>query len=104
MLYDLQGAQSIDHRDRGVARYVVELARALERRAPERVGAYLLNPDLALPSGIEPLVASGKLRFADDPDVYAGAALLHLASPHGQLAILRAPEHPRRLAPARRQS
>lgn len=81
MLYDLQGAQSIDHRDRGVARYVVELARALERRAPDRISAYLLNPDLAMPSGIEPLVASGKLRFVDDHDVYAEGALLHLASP-----------------------
>lgn len=81
MLVDLQGAQSIDHRDRGVARYVVELARALERRAPERVAAYLLNPDLALPSRLEPLVASGKVRFVDEPDVYARGATLHLASP-----------------------
>ena len=82
MLFDLQGAQSIDHRDRGVARYVVELARALERRAPERIAAYLLNPDLPLPSSsIEPLVASGKVRFVDDDDVYAPDAVLHLASP-----------------------
>ena len=81
MLVDLQGAQSIDHRDRGVARYVVELARALERRASSRVAAYLLNPDLPLPSGIEPLVASGKLRFVDDDGVYADGGLLHLASP-----------------------
>lgn len=82
MLVDLQGAQSIDHRDRGVARYVVELAAALERRAPERVRAYLLNPDLPMPSGIEPLVAGGKLRFVDEEGVYGdGHDLLHLASP-----------------------
>lgn len=80
MLVDLQGAQSVDHRDRGVARYVVELARALERRAPDRVTTYLLNPDLPLPSRIEKLVAGDKLRFVDDEDVYADGALLHLAS------------------------
>ena len=81
MLLDLQGAQSVDHRDRGVARYVVELAQALERRAPDRVGAYLLNPDLALPAGIEPLVASGKVRFVDEERAYDGGGILHLASP-----------------------
>ena len=81
MLLDLQGAQSVDHRDRGVARYVVELATALERRAPDAIGAYLVNPDLALPSPIEPLVASGKVRFIDEPGVYEGGGLLHLASP-----------------------
>ena len=80
MLYDLQGGQSIDHRDRGVARYVVELALALERRSPGAVSAYLLNPDLPLPGGIEPLVASGKLRFVDEPGVYGRGDHLHLAS------------------------
>jgi glycosyltransferase involved in cell wall biosynthesis len=81
MLYDLQGAQSIGYRDRGVARYVVELARAIERRAPTAVSTYLLNPDLPLPANIEPLVASGKLRFVDERGVYgAGGDRLHLAS------------------------
>jgi glycosyltransferase involved in cell wall biosynthesis len=81
VLLDLQGAQSVDHRDRGVARYVTELALAAERlgdRSP--VEAYLLNPDLPLPGGIEPLVASGKLRFVDEPGVYRPGALVHLAS------------------------
>jgi glycosyltransferase involved in cell wall biosynthesis len=82
VLLDLQGAQSVDHRDRGVARYVTELALAAERlgdRSP--VEAYLLNPDLPLPGGIEPLVASGKLRFVDEPGVYRPGAHVHLASP-----------------------
>lgn len=82
MLLDLQGAQSVDHRDRGVARYVTQLALAAERmgdRSP--VEAYLLNPDLPLPGNIEPLVASGKLRFVDEPGVYRPGARLHLASP-----------------------
>ncbi|MDQ3106435.1 MAG: glycosyltransferase family 4 protein, partial [Actinomycetota bacterium] len=81
MLYDLQGAQSTDHRDRGIARYVTELALALDRRSPSAVDAFLLNPDLPLPGGIEPLVASGKLRFVDDPNVYERGSVLHLASP-----------------------
>ena len=81
MLLDLQGSQSKDHRDRGVARYVVELAKALERVAPDAVGTYLVNPDLALPTDIEPLVASGKVRFVDEPGVYERGGLLHVASP-----------------------
>lgn len=60
---------------------MVELSRALERRAPERISAYLLNPDLAVPSTIEPLIASGKVRFVDDADVYAEGAVVHVASP-----------------------
>lgn len=79
VLVDLQGAQSVDHRDRGIARYVVELALALEEAAPQRVSAYLLNPDLALPAGIEALVAAGKLHFVDEV-AYPDDALLHLAS------------------------
>ncbi|HVF32900.1 MAG TPA: glycosyltransferase [Acidimicrobiales bacterium] len=82
LLLDLQGAQSVDHRDRGVARYVRELALAYERRGPASpVAAYLLNPDLPLPGGVEPLVAGGKLRFVDDPGVYGSGDVLHLASP-----------------------
>lgn len=82
VLYDLQGAQSVDHRDRGIARYVVELALAIETLAPGRIAAYLLNPGLALPGGIEPLVATKRLRFVDEvgavplPD----EAILHLPS------------------------
>lgn len=100
MLLDLQGAQSVDHRDRGVARYVTELALAAERmgdRSP--VETYLLNPDLPLPGGIEPLVASGKLRFVDEPGVYRPGALVHLAS----VIELSIPIH-RLLPPAAREA
>ncbi len=81
VVFDLQGSQSVDHRDRGVARYVVELATAIEERHPDRVTAYVLNPERSLPSGIEALVASGKLRFADEPGVYDEGSILHLTSP-----------------------
>ncbi|HET9443030.1 MAG TPA: glycosyltransferase family 1 protein, partial [Acidimicrobiales bacterium] len=80
LLVDLQGAQSVDHRDRGIARYVMELARALEEAAPGRVGQYVLNPDLALPGGLEPLVATGRLRFVDEAG-YPDGAVVHLTSP-----------------------
>lgn len=76
---DLQGAQSVDHRDRGVARYVLEHARALERTAPGRVEHFLLNPDLPPPGGIEDLIATGRVTTGEpalDPDV-----LLHVMSP-----------------------
>ncbi|MBW3555891.1 MAG: glycosyltransferase [Actinobacteria bacterium] len=38
-----------------------------------------MNPDLALPAGMEPLVAAGKLRFVDEV-AYPDGAVLHLAS------------------------
>ncbi|HEX2851342.1 MAG TPA: glycosyltransferase [Acidimicrobiales bacterium] len=80
VLVDLQGAQSLGHRGRGISRYATQLALAMERVAPDRVDAYLLNPDLAPPAGVEPLIASGKLAFVDEAP-YADASLLHLASP-----------------------
>jgi glycosyltransferase involved in cell wall biosynthesis len=80
VLIDIQGTQSLDHRDRGVARYVLELALALDQVAPERIGAYLVNPDLALPGNLDRLVATGKLRHADEVRWPPGA-VLHIASP-----------------------
>ncbi|MEA3075630.1 MAG: hypothetical protein QOF60_538 [Actinomycetota bacterium] len=82
VLFDLQGAQSLDHRERGVARYVVELASALEAMSPSLMGRYLVNPDLPPPGGVEPLVASGKIAFVDAPSAYDGGGLLHVASPY----------------------
>lgn len=77
---DLQGAQSIEHRDRGVARYVLEHARAIHRTDPDIVEAFLLNPDLPPPGGIEDLLATGRvvsgLAVALDPDT-----LVHVMSP-----------------------
>lgn len=55
------------------------MARAIETLDPDRVDTYVLSPDLALPAGLEPLVASGKLRFVDEVD-YAGASIVHLSS------------------------
>ncbi|HET7489702.1 MAG TPA: glycosyltransferase [Acidimicrobiales bacterium] len=59
---------------------MLELAGAVHRREPARVGAFLLNPDLTTPGSIEPLLATGKVAFADQVDP-AGAGILHVMSP-----------------------
>jgi glycosyltransferase involved in cell wall biosynthesis/GT2 family glycosyltransferase len=80
VLFDLQGTQSPAHGDRGIARYVLELALALERRHPQLVSRYLLDPHLPIPRTLEPLIATGKLDLSNrlDPD---GAGVYHAASP-----------------------
>ena len=80
VVLDLQGAQSVDHRDRGIARYVVDLAKSLEEIAPGFVDAYTYNPDLALPGGIETVVSSGRFYASDEVD-YEPGTVLHVASP-----------------------
>jgi glycosyltransferase involved in cell wall biosynthesis len=84
VLLDVQATQSADHRDRGVARYTAELAAALWRGHRPLVHSFLLNPDLAPPGGIEPLVASGRLAYSDRVACDLGddgARILHVASP-----------------------
>ena len=85
VLFDVQATQSASHRDRGVARYTAELAAALWRGHPELVHSFLLNPDLAPPGAVEPLVASGRLAYSDRVDCWdgpgGGARILHVASP-----------------------
>ena len=80
VLVDVQATQSASHRDRGVARYTVELAAALWQRHPALVHSFLLNPDLAPPGSVEALVASGRLVHSDRVDV-DGARVLHVCSP-----------------------
>ncbi|MDQ3945515.1 MAG: glycosyltransferase family 4 protein, partial [Actinomycetota bacterium] len=80
VLFDLQATQSVDQRHRGIPRYVLELALALDEVSPGHIGAYLVHPDLALPEAAERLVATGKLRASDEVD-WASAGLLHIASP-----------------------
>ena len=77
---DIQGVQSAAHAERGIARYLTELSRALERWHPESVARYLLDPHLAVPGTIEPLAATGKLTFTDRADARE-ASLYHVGSP-----------------------
>ncbi len=79
VIFDLQATQTLDQRHRGISRYALELALALEQVAPDRVGAFVLNPDLALPEAADQLASTGKLRFSDEVD-WAQAGLLHLVS------------------------
>ena len=62
---DLLAFQSKDHGERGIARYVLNLALALERTNPGLVTHFLFHPDLPLPDGAEPLIATGRMTPAD---------------------------------------
>jgi glycosyltransferase involved in cell wall biosynthesis len=87
VLFDVQATQSADHRDRGVARYTAELAAALWDGHRDLMHSFLLNPDLAPPGAVEPLVASGRLEYSDRVDCWdaiggnGGVRILHVASP-----------------------
>ncbi len=85
LILDIQGAQSVAHGERGIARFVVEHAAALMRRSP-RVRRLLLNPLQPfpghLPAGLlaSPLLGwstlSGLRRELDSGDV-----AVHVMSP-----------------------
>ena len=80
VLLDIQGVQSGSHAERGIARYLLELATALERWHPGAVDRYLVNPDLAVPDSLEPLSARGRLRSGDRAE-YGSASVYHVGSP-----------------------
>jgi glycosyltransferase involved in cell wall biosynthesis len=80
VFYDIQGVQSRAHAERGIARYLLESAGALERSHPGLIERFLLNPDLEVPGSLEPLTSSGRLQFSDR--VRAGdASIYHIGSP-----------------------
>ena len=76
--FDIQGVQSREHSGRGIARYVHELATALQGTRPDLVSWFLLNRDLAVPATVEAF--KPKLDFGDAvrPE---GRAILHIGSP-----------------------
>jgi glycosyltransferase involved in cell wall biosynthesis len=63
---DAQGAQSREHHDRGIARYIVEHARALHLARPETLHSVLLNPQLPLPGSLSWLVGRDLLAWGTD--------------------------------------
>lgn len=82
VVLDLQAIQSPDHRGRGIARYAYELAVALVASRPDLVGTILLNPALAPPGEVEPLVSSGKVAYAGDAAAFTDdAKVFHCVSP-----------------------
>src|SRR5919204_124067 len=80
VLVDIQAVQSPAHAERGIARYVLNLANALERRHAALVAGYLLNPSLPVPGTVEPLLGRGRISFSDRVDP-TGVRIQHVASP-----------------------
>ncbi len=66
IVVDLLGAQNRDHGERGVARYVFNLAMALEALNPTLVDVYLIHSHLPVPGVLEPLIAGGKVVEASE--------------------------------------
>jgi glycosyltransferase involved in cell wall biosynthesis len=80
---DARATQSVQHAERGIARFVAEHIAALMRVAPEPIGFIGLDPELPVPASLEPLNASGKLE-PHEPHRPAGGAvpsIYHVMSP-----------------------
>jgi glycosyltransferase involved in cell wall biosynthesis len=77
-LLDLQGVQSRVHGERGIARYLTQLAAALERSFPRAVAEYLINPDLPLSQAMAALPPAHRLGSTDA--LPAKATIYHVGS------------------------
>ena len=62
VVVDLLGVQNRDHGERGIARYVLNLALQLEAQAPGLVDTYLVRDHLPIPGPLEPLLATGRVQ------------------------------------------
>lgn len=80
VLLDIQAVQSPAHGERGIARYVLNVAQELERSHRGLVSHYLLNPTLPVPGALEPMLGTGRVTYSDR---VAGArgGVYHIASP-----------------------
>ena len=87
VLLDIQGVQSRGHGERGIARYLRELASALEREYPDTVSRYLLNPDLPVPGNVDS-IPNWRFEFNDRVDL-ASASVYHVGSPFEPVPIRR---------------
>lgn len=67
-----EGAQQRSHFDRGIPRYVVEQARALQLLAPASLHSVLLNPALPLTGNLDWLLGTGLLGWAASDRRVAG--------------------------------
>jgi len=82
VVVDLQAIQSLSTRGRGIGRYAVDWARAIERLHPDLVSAYLLNASLAPPSQIDDLIATDKVHYrTQDSELRPDARIHHVLSP-----------------------
>lgn len=80
VVLDIQGTQSRDHADRGIARYLRETATALMRVEPDAVSSFALNPDLPPPRHFEELAATGRI-VRNDAGSAENAQIYHVGSP-----------------------
>jgi len=87
VVLDVQAVQSRAHGERGIARYTIDLALAVERVAPGLVDAFVMNPALPVSSGLTSLRETGRLMRADDHRLANGAAVYHVASPFESLPL-----------------
>ncbi len=70
LIFDLIASQSTHDRDRGISRYVTQLALAIHRRMPQEDVRYVVSPALTFPGSLDPLVSAGSLliNHDDGPD------------------------------------
>lgn len=78
--FDIQAVQSRSHGERGIARFCLELAHAIEHIAPAHVNHYVVNPHRPVPASLERLMRSGKVVRSDEID-HQSLSLLHIGSP-----------------------
>ncbi|MEY2567816.1 MAG: hypothetical protein QOE35_2345 [Actinomycetota bacterium] len=76
--FDLQPIQSVQHSERGIARYVFDLARALQDHRGDAVSHFLLNPNLEVPARVAELQGGTLVRDSSRP---AGVDVFHVTSP-----------------------
>ena len=55
VIFDLVAAQSPSYKGRGIARYSIELVRAIVKRHPEIVSSIVVHPELDPPEGTDDL-------------------------------------------------
>ncbi|NNF55475.1 MAG: glycosyltransferase [Acidimicrobiales bacterium] len=83
VVYDLLGVQSKEHGERGIARYVLSLALAIEELDPSAIDVYLVREYLPIPGVMEPLIRSGKVRtFRDMQSNPPKSGVFVVASPY----------------------
>ncbi len=87
VVLDVQAVQSRAHGERGIARYTIDLALAVDRVAPGLVDAFVINPALPVSHALSSLSATGRLFRADDPSLGEGAGVFQAASPFEALPL-----------------
>jgi glycosyltransferase involved in cell wall biosynthesis len=86
IVFDIQAVQSIEHGERGIARYTGELARALQAHHPDLVDVFAYNDAVPYAPRLDALGLEGKLRSFSELRGQR-VDLLHVNSPFEQPSI-----------------